>query len=294
MRAMRVREAITGYLFIAPTLVSFLVFTAGALIAGLGLSFYRFEFFSSPEFIGLTNFRLLLADTRIAAIFGNTVYFSIGILVLNLACALALAVALNSHMPGALKQIFRVGFFFPVLTSTAVMAIIWRYLLNTDLGIINWFLGQFGVPKIPWLISSQWVRPAIILAAVWNGVGFNMVLLLAGMQGIPRPLYEAAEIDGAGRVESFRYVTLPLLTPTVFFILVRDFISVLQFFNTPYNLSAGGPGDASRTIVMYIYETGFRSLRQGYASAIALLLFTAILTVTIIQVVVSRRWVFYR
>jgi multiple sugar transport system permease protein len=138
------------------------------------------------------------------------------------------------------------------------------------------------------------VRPSIVLATVWNGVGFNMILLLAGLHAIPQTLYEAARIDGAGRVASFRYISLPLLTPTLFFIMVKGFIGVLQLFDQPYMLTGGGPGDASRTIVMYIYETGFRHLRLGFASAIALGLFLVIVIITVVQFAVSRRWVFYR
>jgi len=294
MRAYRRMEALTAYLFILPTLLGFLVFNLGALIAGLGLSFFHYDFFTPLQFTGLHNFRMLLQDIRVAKTFGNTVYFAIGMFLFDLIWAMALALALNSYMPNILKLTFRLVFFFPVLTAGAVIALVWRYLFNMDLGIINWFLGEFGVPKLPWLISSAWVRPSIVLATVWNGVGFNMILLLAGLHAIPQTLYEAARIDGAGRVASFRYISLPLLTPTLFFIMVKGFIGVLQLFDQPYMLTGGGPGDASRTIVMYIYETGFRHLRLGFASAIALGLFLVIVIITVVQFAVSRRWVFYR
>jgi multiple sugar transport system permease protein len=287
-------EALTAYLFILPTLLGFLVFNLGALIAGLGLSFFHYDFFTPLQFTGLHNFRMLLQDIRVAKTFGNTVYFAIGMFLFDLIWAMALALALNSYMPNILKLTFRLVFFFPVLTAGAVIALVWRYLFNMDLGIINWFLGEFGVPKLPWLISSAWVRPSIVLATVWNGVGFNMILLLAGLHAIPQTLYEAARIDGAGRVASFRYISSPLLTPTLFFIMVKGFIGVLQLFDQPYMLTGGGPGDASRTIVMYIYETGFRHLRLGFASAIALGLFLVIVIITVVQFAVSRRWVFYR
>lgn len=294
MRTYRRLEALTGYLFIAPTLFNFAIFTLLALLAGLGLSLFRFDFFSAPQFIGLNNFTHLMADARIFKIIGNTLYFGIGIIALNLTWALALALALNSRMPSIFRVVFRGVFFFPLLTSGAVMAMVWQYLLSTDLGLVNYFLGLLGIPKAPWLGSSQWVRPAIIFASVWQGVGFNMIVLLAGMQGIPRELYEAAQIDGAGRVAGFRFVTIPLLTPTLFFILVREVIIVLQLFDLPFSLTRGGPGDASRTLVMYIYEEGFQAMRQGYASAIALILFLVILAVTIVQFAESRRWVYYR
>ena len=214
--------------------------------------------------------------------------------VIDLVWALSLALALNSCIPLFLKVIYRTIFFFPVLTSGAVIAIVWQYLFNTDLGVINWLLVQIGLPRVPWLISSNWVRPAVILSTVWNGVGFNMVLLLAGLRGIPRPLYEAAEIDGAGRIASFRHITLPLLSPTLFFVIVKGLIGVFQLFEQPYMLTQGGPGDASRTVVIYLYETAFKSLRLGYASAIGTVLFVIIMAITIVQFKASQRWVFYQ
>jgi len=295
MSTYRRREALAAYLFISPTLLGFLVFSLLALVAGLGLSLFHYDFFTPPRFAGLENFRFMLVeDARVAKIFGNTVYFVVGMIVLDPIWAMAMALALNSYMPNMLKLVFRGVFFFPVLVAGAVIAAVWRYLFNMDLGIINWFLGLFGIPKIPWLISSGWVRPSIIFATVWNGVGFNMILLLAGLRAIPQSLYEAAEIDGAGRLASFRHITLPMLTPTLFFIFVKGFIGVFQLFDQPYMLTKGGPGDASRTIVMHIYETGFRSLRLGYASTIAVALFVVIMVVTAIQFAMSRHWVFYR
>jgi len=292
--ALRREDMVAGYLFSLPTLLGFLIFVAGPLVAGLGMSFVHYDFFTPMRFAGVDNFRTLLKDSRFLQIFGNTVYYVVGMVVLDLIWAMAVAVALNGFMPKFLKVIFRAVFFFPVLTSGAVIAIVWSYLFNTDLGIVNYFLGLLGIAKIPWLVSSQWVKPSVVIATVWNGVGFNMVLLLSGMQSIPKALYEAAEIDGAGRMASFRHITVPLLTPTIFFILVKGLIGVFQLFDTPFNLSGGGPGDASRTIVMYIYEMGFKTIRLGYASSIALVLFVVLVVLTILQFVISRRWVFYR
>lgn len=294
MSVYRRREALTAYLFISPTLIGFLIFSLLALIAGLGLSVTRYDFFTPPVFAGTENFLMMAQDARIVRIFGNTAYFVVGMVALDPIWAMAMALVLNSRMPSSLAVVFRGIYFFPVLVSGAVIALVWRYLLNTDLGIINWLLDLIGLPKVPWLISASWVRPSIIFACVWNGVGFNMILLLAGLKAIDKSLYEAAEIDGAGGVAKFLYVTLPLLTPTLFFIYVKGFIGVFQLFDWPYMLTGGGPGDASRTIVMHIYEMGFRSLRLGYASAVALVLFLVILAVTIFQFAFSQRWVYYR
>ena len=161
--------------------------------------------------MGLDNFRQMLADQRIGQIFANTLVYVAGTVLFDLMWAMALALAIHSAIPHFAKLTFRAVFFFPILTAGAVVAIVWQYLFNMDLGVINYYLGLIGIPKVPWLVSSQWVIPAVILMIVWNGVGFNMILLLAGLQSIPQELYEAASIDGAGRVAGFRFITLPLL-----------------------------------------------------------------------------------
>jgi multiple sugar transport system permease protein len=288
-------EAFWAYVFLSPSLLGFLVFSLLALLVGLGLSFFDYDFARPPEWAGLANFRYLFGeDPRLATIMWNTIYYVFGIVLLDMVWAMALAAGLHSRIPYVLKLLFRTVYFFPVLVSGAVIAIVWRYLFNMDLGIVNWALGLIDIPKIPWLVSSAWVRPAVIFSTVWNGVGFNTILFLAGLQSIPTELYEAAQIDGAGRLASFRHISLPLLTPTIFFVLVRGLIGVFQLFDQPYMINSGGPGDASRSLVMYIYEVGFRSYRLGYASAIALVLFVVIVVLTLVQFRLSNRWVFYR
>jgi multiple sugar transport system permease protein len=181
-----------------------------------------------------------------------------------------------------------------VLTSLASVSLVWQYLYNTDFGIMNYYLGLIGVPRIPWLTSSRAVIPSIILLGVWKNVGFNFILFVAGLQNIPRHLYEAASIDGAGRMAAFRYVTLPSLTPVLFFTVVWGLINAFQVFDSPYILTSGGPGDSSRTVVMYIYETGFRFFQMGYASSVALSLFAVVVILTAIQFRLGRVWVFYQ
>ncbi|MCE7984293.1 MAG: sugar ABC transporter permease [Caldilinea sp. CFX5] len=290
----RRQEIFWAWLFILPTLLGFLIFLAGPLLAGLGLAFTRYDLFTPPTFAGLDNFRAIMADERILQIFGNTVYYVVGMVIFDLLWALALALAINSQIPAFLKIFFRAVFFFPILVSAAVIAVVWQYLFNADLGVINYYLGYLGIGKIPWLIASAWVKPSVIISTVWNGVGFNMLLLLAGLQGIPKELYEAAAIDGAGRWSSFRKITLPLLSPVIFFILVKGIIGVFQLFDSPFVLTAGGPGDASRSVLMYMYEKAFKVFELGYASALGLVLFLIILLITIIQFAGSKRWVFYR
>ena len=292
--SLRRHEAVAGYLFVLPTVLGFLVFVLGPILGGLALGFMRYDLLNPPSWIGFDNFGKMLTDDRVLQIFGNTVYYVVGMILLDLVWALALAVALNSFIPALFKVIFRAVFFFPILVSGAVISIVWLYLFNMDLGIVNYYLTQIGLPKVPWLISSDWVRNSVIIMTVWNGVGFNMLLLLAGLQNIPKELYEAATIDGGGRWANFRKITLPMLSPVIFFILVKGAIGVFQLFDSPFVLTRGGPGDASRTILMYIWEKGFQVLEFGYAAALGLMLFAVILIVTLIQFLTSDAWVFYR
>ena len=276
-------------------ILSFLIFVAGALLFGLALSFFNYGFFAPPRFVGLANFQQLLHDPRLWPIFRTTLYYVVGMVGLDLVWSLVLALALNSVMPNILKLIFR----HRLLLSRAhfdgrdchrlALSVQRRY------GCDQLAAGDRVRPAAhPWLISSTYVIPAVIVSGVWNGVGFNMVLFIAALRAVPSQLYEAAEIDGAGRWASFRNITLPMITPTIFFILVKGFIGVFQLFDQPYMLTSGGPGDASRSIVMYIYEIGFKTLNLGYASAVALLLFAVVLFLTLIQFAVQRGWVFYR
>ncbi len=292
--SLRRGDAVAGYLFILPTVLGFLLFVLGPILGGLAVGFMEYDLLTRPGWAGLDNFRKLGDDARVLQIFGNTVYYVVGMILLDLVWAMLLAVALHSVIPPLFKVLFRAVFFFPILVSGAVISIVWLYLFNMDLGIVNYFLGEMGIPRIPWLISSHWVKNSVIIMTVWNGVGFNMLLLLAGLQGIPPELYEAGTMDGAGRWASFRKITVPMLSPVIFFILVKGAIGVFQLFDSPFVLTRGGPGDASRTMLMYIYERGFQVLDFGYAAALGLMLFLAILLVTLIQFRTSDRWVFYQ
>ncbi len=294
LRSLRRQEALAAYLFLAPTLLGFLVFIAGPLVAGLSLSFMHYDILTPPRFAGLDNFAEILRDRRVPVIYRNTAILMLIGVPLNLVVALAIALGLNRALPRMLKYLFRTAYFFPTLTSSAVMAIIWSFLLNQDLGAVNYYLGLLGTEKIPWTSSSAWAIPSIILVGLWRGLGFDMMVLLAGLQNIPEHLYEAAKIDGAGSWALFRHITLPMLSPTLFFVLIIGLIGGFQIFETPYVLTEGGPGDASRTVVMYIFYQGFRAFNMGYASALAVSLFVIILLLTLLQFRVGRSWVHYR
>jgi len=290
----RVREARVAYAFLAPALVGFVVFVLGPAVAAVVLSFFDYDVLTPPRFAGWANYARFLDDPRLPRIYQVTVVYVVWYVALTTVIGLALAVAADRPMRALWRYLIRTSYFFPVLTSLASVSLVWQYLYSTDFGIINYYLGRIGIPRIPWLTSSQWVISSIILLGVWKNVGFNFILFVAGLQNIPRHLYEAAAIDGAGRLASFRYVTLPSLTPVLFFTIVWGLINAFQVFDSPFILTTGGPGDASRTVVMYIYETGFRFFQMGYASTIALSLFVVVVVLTAIQFRLGRVWVFYQ
>lgn len=289
----RQKEALTGYLFILPIYVGFLTFILGPIIAAAVISFTRFDILGDTAFIGLDNFTRMVVDGRLSTIYRNTAVFAIFAVTLNVAVGLALAVLLNRRMPIAVRNLFRSIYFFPVLVAHTYIAVIWQFLYQQDTGVINYYLGFLGVGPIPWLSSSQWVMPSVIIMDVWKNAGFAMLIFLAGLQGIPREYSEAAEIDGANSWQTFWRITLPLLSPTIFFVVVIFSIGAIQVFDTIIVLTQGGPGDASRSIVMYIYEKAFQTFDMGYASALAMTLFAIIMVLTLIQFGLGRRWIHY-
>ncbi len=287
------KEAIVAYLFLLPTLLGFIIFVIGPMFSSIWISFHEWDPLGEPRFIGLGNYSRLIHDSRVAVTYLNTIKFVIGAVGLNMLIALLLAVGINAKMGSGKRSFYRACFFLPVMVSSAAVAIIWTYLFDTDFGVINYYLGKIGFEKIPWLTSSTWSLCSIILLDVWKNVGFNIILFSAGLQNIPRHLYEAAALDGASKLQIFRHITLPMLSPTTFFALVMALIGAFQVFDYPYIMTQGGPGDSSRTVVLYLYEQGFRFFSMGYASTIALSLFLIILVLTVFQNRISERWVFY-
>lgn len=292
---MKRREALAAYGFILPTLVGFLLFVLGPMLASFLLSLYDWNLLTPPVYVGLGNWQQLFSDARIGGVYLTTAKLSIMVVTCNMTIGLALAILLDRKMPLLLRNFFRISYFFPYVVSGVAVSLIWTFLFNRDLGPLNYYLSQLGLPaRINWLNSSQYSPLAIVIADVWKNVGFYVLVFLGGMQAISRDFYEAAEVDGANGWQQFRKITLPLLTPTMLFLLVISVIGALQIFEQPQILTSGGPGDATRTIVMYIYEQGFRFFDMGYAATIALSLFVIILVLTLIQFRLSRRWVFYQ
>ena len=287
------REAWAGYLFAAPALTGLLVFTALPIVASLVLVFLHYDLLTPPAWAGLTNVTRLGSDARMFAVYWNTVRLVLGVTFFNNVLGLLLAVGLNRAMPWGVRYALRTSIFFPVLTTTASLAVVWRFLLTQDRGVVNYLLGQLGLDPIPWLSSSAWALASAMIYDVWKSCGFLMVIYLAGLQAIPQTYYEAAKIDGAGSRQQFFHITLPLISPTAFFAIVISLIGAFQIFDNVWVLTEGGPGDASRVIALYIYEKAFRGFEMGYASAVSFTLFIILITLTLLQFWGARRWVHY-
>jgi multiple sugar transport system permease protein len=287
------RETIAGYLFLLPNLIGFTVFTALAVVASAAISLTSWDLLSDPEFVGLRNYtELLTNDPLFRTVLWNTFYFTIVSVPVSTVLALGLALLFNTGLKAV--PLFRTAYFLPVITATVVVALVWRWFFNPDFGILNYALYELGVDSPPnWLASRTWAMPSVIILSVWKQVGYNMVIFLAGLQAIPATLYEAAAIDGAGRWNRFRNITLPMLTPTTFFVLVISIIGSLQVFDAVLVLSEGGPANATRTMVFHIWEEAFVFLEMGYAAAVAWILFLLVFLVTLLQWKLQGRWVHY-
>ncbi len=289
----RRREAFVGYLFILPTYVGFLIFILYPLVESMRISFQEFSLLRGSTYIGLENYAQMFADGRLRIAYINTIIFTLFAVFFNAGIGLLLAVMLNRRLPVLMRNLYRSIFFFPVLIAHTYIAVIWRFLYQQDTGVINYYLGLFGVEPIPWLSNTHWAMAAIIILDVWKNTGFAMLVFLAGLQSIPNEYYEAAQLDGANERQLFFRITIPLLSPTIFFILVIFMIGALQVFDTIIVLTAGGPGDATRSVVLYVYEIAFRTFNMGYAAAVSMTLFAIILVLTALQFWISRRWVHY-
>ena len=289
----RRREAFVGYLFILPTYIGFTIFILYPLIESVRISFQEFSLLRGSSYIGFDNYVQMFADGRLRIAYINTVIFTLFAVFFNAGIGLILAVMLNRRLPILMRNLYRSIFFFPVLIAHTYIAVIWRFLYQQDTGVINYYLGLFGVDAIPWLSNAHWAMAAIIILDVWKNTGFAMLVFLAGLQSIPNEYYEAAQLDGANERQLFFRITIPLLSPTIFFILVIFMIGALQVFDTIIVLTQGGPGDATRSVVLYVYEIAFRTFNMGYAAAVSMTLFAIILVLTALQFWISRRWVHY-
>ena len=289
---LRRQETIAGYLFLLPNILGFLVFSSVPVVATFTISLLDWDLIRAPRFVGIDNYIKLLTDDPVfRKVLFNTAYYVIGTVPAGIILSLLLALAMNANVRGI--AVFRAIFFIPVISASVAVAVMWRWLYNTDFGLINLVLTSIGLKAIPWLSSTTWAMPAVILMAIWKSLGYNMVIFLAGLQSIPAHLHEAAAIDGANGVQRFRHITLPLLAPTTFFVLVISMIGSFQVFDLAFVLTKGGPGDATNTMVMYIYNQAFQFFHMGYAASIAWVLFAIIFVITLLQHQLQKRWVHY-
>ncbi len=291
--AVRRREAIVAYALLSPAILLFLVFIAGPLVGAIVLSFFEWNLLSDARFIGLDNYRRLFSDSSAIAAARNTFVFAFWSLVTHIGFALVLALMVQRAIPGILKYAFRTAIFFPVIMSWASVSLIWLFILDPNFGFVNYYLDQIGITTKSWLLMPDTALPAIIIVDLWKTIGFTFILLLAGLQGVPDHLHEAAKIDGAGSMRRFWDITIPMLSPTLFMTAIITFIGAFQIFEPMFIMTRGGPLDRTVSIVMEIYETGFRRFEMGYASAMAIGVFLVILVVTLIQMRIARYWVFY-
>lgn len=296
----RFRENLEGYLFISPWIIGTILFTLLPIISVFTLSFFRWDLFNPPKYAGMANFVKMSHDPFFYKSIGVTFYYSMLAVPLGLILALALALMLDNKMKST--PFFRSIFFLPHIVSGIAMLLLWKWLFDPNFGLVNKvldflhitnLLNAIGVGRPQWLFAPEGAVPAMIIMSLW-GIGASMMIFLAGLQGVPKELQEAAELDGAASFAKFRYITLPLITPTIFFLLIVGTIAAVQSFNQAYVMTQGGPANATLFYCLYLFRNAFEMFNMGYACAMALLLFIFVLIITLIQFQLSKRWVYYQ
>jgi multiple sugar transport system permease protein len=286
------RIAAAGWCFVAPALLVIGVFFFLPVLAALAMSLTDFDIYALADLrnlrvVGFQNYARLLETPLFWQAFGNTLYFVVVGVPLSIAASLGAALLLHSRLV-RFQAFFRTALFAPVVTTLVAVAVIWRYLFHTHYGLLNYTLGRLGVPPIDWLGDPQWAMPAIIVFAVWKNFGYNMIILLAGLQSIPEQLYEAARIDGASMWRQFRHVTLPMLAPIVAMVNILTIAGYFQLFAEPYVMTQGGPLQSTVSVLYFMYEEGFKWWNLGSASAVGFVLFLVIFGVTALQLRLAR------
>jgi multiple sugar transport system permease protein len=297
LRSSLKREA-QGYVFIAPWLLGFILFTAGPMVASVYISGTSWSMLSTPIGLGFENYeRILTDDPLFVQSLWNTAFYVVLSVPLGLILALGLALLLNQRVSGI--GLFRTIFFLPSITNMVAVSVLWLWVFNPEFGLLNSALQRFGIVGPLWLQSEEWAKPALVMMSLW-GIGGTMIVFLAALQGVPRELYEAAELDGAGSFGRFFHVTLPLISPAVIFNVIIGVIGSFQVFTQAYVMtgsaqpgSEGGPNNATLFMVVYLYKKAFQEFKMGYASALAWVLFALIMVFTLVQFRMSRRWVYY-
>ena len=284
-------QARAGYLFVLPSFALYLVFVLAPVLVTCVLSFAFYDPMLGSRWVGLDNYRRFFTDDRSLQIFWNTLRFTLFAVTGNICVGMLFALALNRRMPTVLLYLFRLAYFLPVIIAAAFVSIVWGYFYGDDLGVINYYLIRLGFSPVHWLTSSHNAMMSIVFMDVWKNAGFFMIIFIAALQGVPKPLVEAAVMDGASYWRRFFRIVLPWISPVVFFAIVYASIGALQVFELIVILTRGGPGDATRSMSIYIVEEAFDSFEIGYAASVAVVMTVVILAITALQFMASRAWV---
>jgi multiple sugar transport system permease protein len=276
-----------AWLMLAPNIIGFFMFMLVPVVATFVISFFKYDMLTTPKFIGLTNYITMFHDPIVWQVTRNTLVYTLITVPVGMAISLVLAVMLDQNI--AFRRFYRAAFFLPSITSMVVVAIVWQWLYNPEFGLINYFLSLIGIKGPKWLLNAHTSLLSLAIVGIWKNAGYNMIIFLSGLQGISTSYYEAAKLDGAGTWQQFRYITLPLLTPTTFFIFVMSVIGSFQVFDQVMLMTEGGPGRSSSVLVHYLYQNAFQYFKLGYACAIAYLLFFIIMTITIFNMRMEKK-----
>ncbi|GMQ61950.1 carbohydrate ABC transporter permease [Vallitalea maricola] len=286
------RNRLKGYAFLLPNIIGFAIFTFLPVVVSMVLSFTDWDGFGELNFIGFKNYMNLFSDSTFQISLWNNIYFTAISVPVTMILALLVAVALNKGIKGI--KIYRMAFFLPYITAALAVAVVWQLLYHPSMGPINGFLRSIGIDNPPrWLSSTKWAMTSVIIMYIWKMIGYYMIIFLAGLQGIPKNLYEAANIDGANSWHKFRKVTVPMLSPVIFFAVIIGVINSFKVFTEIYALTEGGPGRSTNVLVYNIYVEAFQKYNLGYASAMAYVLFAIIVLITLIQFRGQKKWVNY-
>ena len=277
--------------FLLPSIIGLSLFTVIPILTSLGLTFTEWDLLTPPVYVGLDNFRRLIGDQNFWKALSNTLFFIVTYIPLVMVSALTIAILLNQKLKGVV--FFRGAFFTPVVSAWVAVALLWQWIFNPRFGLVNYLLGLIGINGPAWLLDPQWAMPAIVITSVWKDIGFVMIMFLAGLQSIPDEYYEVSSIDGANNWQRFWYITIPLLSPTVFFALIISLINSFQVFDQVWIMTEGGPAGATSVLVELIVKNAFSYSRMGYAATLSWVLFLLVFVVTVFQMRLQRRWVVY-
>lgn len=284
------REAVAGYLFIAPWIVGFFIFVFGALITALYVSMTNWDLLTPAKWIGLNNYKQLVIDKLFWQSLKVTILYVIAAVPLSIIVGFSIALLLNQKIKGL--SIWRTIYYFPAILSGVAVSLMWMWVFNPDFGVINLILSYFGIQGPGWIASADWALPSLVVISVW-GAGGGMIIYLAGLQGISSELYEAAEIDGASKWNKIMNITIPIMTPVIFFNLIMGTITAFQAFTEAYVITKGGPENSTLFYALYLYQNAFKFFKMGYASALAWILFLIILILTLLLFITAKKWVYY-